>query len=547
MPSPSDGQDPNEPDQTQSGKNQGDGQRGGNDQNAPGQRHGQGSSGAGASDAGNGSAGNGSAGNGSGSSNGSGSGNGSGNGGTNAGGQGTPDPNGDPMAYLQQMFDQLGLSSQLGGADLGQILQQFGMGGAPTAGGPMGVNPLGFQSSANRGTQAGTTQRAESWQQLKHLTRQMVSSSEPDPTPTQAQISEVVEADRLAQMWLDKVTDFPALTTSATAWSRAEWVEATFEHWRPVVEPVVSALARALADQAPADMEVPENDPLGAITAMLAPMMEQLAQSLYSFQFAQAIAQLSGTIASATDMGFQLADRPRVALLPANITKAFGELEQPHWDVVLFLTLREAARQRLFRQVGWLGPQLLAYIEHYASHTRIDLGSVEDLIGDQFASMSPDRIQDISEQLQGRLFAAEPTEDQREILERLETTLALIEGWVDHVVARATADIMPSAPALAEAVRRHRASAATHDVFKSLVGLRLSPRRIRDGANLWAAVERERGAQGRDALWQHPDLLPTAADLADPLGYASGTSNQSAPDDWDRGLEELLRDSDPDQ
>jgi putative hydrolase len=80
---------------------------------------------------------------------------------------------------------------------------------------------------------------------------------------------------------------------------------------------------------------------------------------------------------------------------------------------------------------------------------------------------------------------------------------------------------MPSAVQLAETVRRRRAAGGpAEQTFATLVGLQLRPRRLRDAANLWAAVRDARGIEGRDELWSHPDLLPSAADLDDPIGFA---------------------------
>ena len=95
------------------------------------------------------------------------------------------------------------------------------------------------------------------------------------------------------------------------------------------------------------------------------------------------------------------------------------------------------------------------------------------------------------------------------------------------------------APALAEAVRRRRATGGpAEQTFASLVGLELRPRRLRDAANLWAAVRDRQGPAARDAAWTHPDLMPTAADLDDPLGFASG--EQAADTDFDAELDRLL-------
>ncbi|MBN9375244.1 MAG: zinc-dependent metalloprotease, partial [Cellulomonas sp.] len=65
------------------------------------------------------------------------------------------------------------------------------------------------------------------------------------------------------------------------------------------------------------------------------------------------------------------------------------------------------------------------------------------------------------------------------------------------------------------------AGGPAEQTLATLVGLQLRPRRLRDAAALWAAIAAERGQSGRDAVWQHPDLMPTAADLDDPAGYAA--------------------------
>ncbi|MGH3322752.1 MAG: zinc-dependent metalloprotease, partial [Streptosporangiaceae bacterium] len=118
------------------------------------------------------------------------------------------------------------------------------------------------------------------------------------------------------------------------------------------------------------------------------------------------------------------------------------------------------------------------------------------------------------------------TPGQQAALRRLETLLALVEGWVDTVVTRATANRMPSATPLAEAVRRRRATGGPAErTLGALVGLELRPRRMREAATLWSRVADVRGIEGRDALWGHPDLLPSADDLDDPDGFAAGQAD----------------------
>jgi putative hydrolase len=129
------------------------------------------------------------------------------------------------------------------------------------------------------------------------------------------------------------------------------------------------------------------------------------------------------------------------------------------------------------------------------------------------------------------LFRPEDSPQQKAALSRLETALALVEGWVATVVAAAADSRLVHSAALAEAIRRRRASGGPSErTFAALVGLELRPRMLREAAVLWADVTEARGIEGRDALWAHPDLLPTADDLANPDGFLRGATELDISD-----------------
>jgi putative hydrolase len=118
------------------------------------------------------------------------------------------------------------------------------------------------------------------------------------------------------------------------------------------------------------------------------------------------------------------------------------------------------------------------------------------------------------------MFEPTITPGQQAAMAELETLLALVEGWVDTVVAEAVGDRLPGAPALRETLRRRRATGGpAEQTFATLIGLELRPRRLRAAADLWREIGAARGTDGRDALWAHPDLLPTGKDLDDPSGF----------------------------
>ena len=380
------------------------------------------------------------------------------------------------------------------------------------------------------------------WEVTKNTARKTVASLGPDPSPTAAQQRAITEAVSLAEIWLDQATRFPRVSTTVAAWSRAEWIEQTMPVWRGLVEPVAVHIADAMegALSFGSTEEVAGLPGMAGMEKMLRPMLRTSGASMFGLQLGQGLGNLATEVVGATDIGLPLSEPGHVALLPTNI-KAFGEgLEQSSEDVTLYLALRECARQRLFASAGWLRSQMLALVEQYARGITIDTSALEQAVGQLDAS----NLEELTSSLEGGLFEPQKTPEQLATLERLETMLALVEGWVDEVVTQATAQWMPSAAALAEAVRRARATGGpAEETFATLVGLELRPRRMREAANLWAALRDARGVDGRDAVWTHPDLVPTSADLDDPLGFVAGESRSEGEEnaDFDTALEELLK------
>src|SRR6185437_10496244 len=198
---------------------------------------------------------------------------------------------------------------------------------------------------------------------------------------------------------------------------------------------------------------------------------------------------------------------------------AFGEgLSVDISEVRLFLALREAAHHRLFGHVPWLRQHLLGAVEAYAAGITVDMSRLRDALPELDMSNPEEALR---EALSGEgLFRPEDTPQQKVALARLETALALVEGWVATVVSAAAESRLVHAAALAEAIRRRRASGGPAErTFATLVGLELRPRMLREATALWTGLAQARGTDGRDALWSHPDLLPTAEDLSDPDGF----------------------------
>jgi putative hydrolase len=386
------------------------------------------------------------------------------------------------------------------------------------------------------------------WDLAKNFARHAIAAHG-DPSVLDNERTAVSEAVRLADLWLDDVTTFPSGIRKIQAWSKSEWLEATFPVWSQLCEPIavkgVDAMGSMLdPSQLSGAFGGPEGAPdipglppevreamgglagpggagaLGGALSGLSGMFRQLGGALIGGQTGGAIGELAEEMVSSTDIGLPLGPEGTAALLPSGVAAFWAGLSVDINEVRLFLALREAAHQRLFGHVPWLRQHLLGAVEAYASGITVDMSKLREAMPDIDVS-DPTALRDA---LQGQeLFRPEDSPAQKLALARLETALALVEGWVATVVAAAAGERLTHAAALAEAIRRRRASGGPAErTFATLVGLEMRPRLLREAADLWAGLGAARGVDGRDALWSHPDLLPGAEDLADPDAFVRG-------------------------
>ena len=359
------------------------------------------------------------------------------------------------------------------------------------------------------------------------------AAQQPDPSPTARDKDAVADAVRLADHWLDSATDLPSGVTTTAAWSRAEWIVNTTDAWKVLVEPIaaqaVDSLGKALPEEA------------RAMAGPLIGMLSKATGAMVASQVGSGLGALAGEVLGATDIGLPLAAPGVAALVPENVKAFAGGLDVDDADVTLYLALREAAHQRLFANVPWLREHLIGAVTDYARGIEINTSAMEEQVRGLDLT-NPAALQDAFE---GGMFDLAQSPAQQAALQRLEITLALVEGWVDEVVGQATAERMPAATKLQEAVRRRRAAGGpAEQTFASLVGLELRPRRLRDASTLWGSLRTRQGTEARDGVWMHADLLPTASDLDDPLGFredATAPESLSLTDeDFEAGLRGLL-------
>lgn len=275
---------------------------------------------------------------------------------------------------------------------------------------------------------------------------------------------------------------------------------------------------------------------------MITTILRAFIGTMIATQLGQSIGALATEVTGAHDVALPLLDPAKPLIIPENIEKWSLDLEIPKSEVFIFHALRESAVARLFAHNPWLVSYMQSSIAEYGKGIHIDIEAIQRQAETAFENMQidpsnldagnfdpsnldPNSV--FSLNLDAGVFTPEDSPAQKVALAKLETVLALIEGWTDEVTTLAAGDRLPSIEALRETFRRRRAaSPPAEKLFKTMLGLKVSPKLSREASAFWSKVRELKDVAQRDQIWS--GLLPSAEDLLAPEKFLSSTT---IPDD----------------
>jgi putative hydrolase len=406
----------------------------------------------------------------------------------------------------------------------------------------LGINPAGFANpfaAFSQGLQG--SQEVLPPSVVRDTAKKFVQAQGSQPIGTK-DVTVVDNAFEIAEIWLNEATVFPATTgnTSQRAVSRLDWVDQTLKGWQATMEPLATGLSSAISallDEAMAqqahDAEDQNVDAVAGPMGTIAGLLRSFIGSLIATQLGQAIGGISSTATGAHDVGLPLLDPARPVLIPENIEKWSQDLEIPKSEIYLFHALREAAIARLFEHNPWMVSYIRSAIVDYGRGIHIDMDAIQRQAEDAMQNFDPTQMNPASMEssftlaLNNGIFTPEETPAQRAALSKLETALALVDGWADEVTALAAGERLPAISQLREMYRRQRAtSAPSQQLFKTLLGLEVTPKLSREASAFWQKIRETKDIAARDQIWS--GILPSADELIDPQGFLTSTE---IPDD----------------
>ena len=362
------------------------------------------------------------------------------------------------------------------------------------------------------GSKTGSDQNLITVAALREIAKKIITAKGDLPVGTadQQRLNQSLE---IANTWLDTEILFPSTTApTQSAWAKREWLDESVAGWQQLIEPLAVGMADALANvissstsSLPIEFtgdtnQTPQQQE--AMKAMLARLLRGFMGTLIATQLGQGIGLLANSITGANDVAIPLLKADSGShLIPQNVNEWADGLGIDLEQVTIYLSLREAAAARLFANTTWLNTYLKDAIISYGKGITIDVDSITRQAEEAMSSGEIDinNPQSINLALNAGLFTPQQTPAQELALTKLEMALALIEGWIDHVISEVAGNRIPAFSALIENSRRRRATnSPMQQLFANLLGVEVSPRKMREASAFWSEVKKIKGSDGRD-------------------------------------------------
>lgn len=352
------------------------------------------------------------------------------------------------------------------------------------------------------------------WDTTRQVAMQLAAGGEAEQNIDPIDRMDVEELARVADL---HVTGRTGLTTNLTGRgvtvipvTRTQWVQRSVDAFRPLFESLAESLDPAAAN--------PTDDASGdPLSAMLGQLMGTMAPMMLSVTAGGMLGHLAQRSFGQYDLPVPRQPSDELLLVLPNVDAFGADWSIEPKDLRLWLCIHEITHHAVLG-VSHVRETLETLIGEYASGFQPDssalvdkLGSVDITDGDAMAE-----LQNVLGDPEVVLGAMQ-TDAQRALLPRLEALIAVVVGYVDHVMDDLGGTLLGNYGMITEALRRRRVESDESDRFVArLFGLELGQSTYDTGSAFIDGVVERAGFDGLDPLWQDAKYLPTPAEISAP-------------------------------
>ncbi len=348
------------------------------------------------------------------------------------------------------------------------------------------------------------------WDVARQIATWLATDGKPESNVDPSERIRLEELARVADLNVSAAT---GLSTSVAGGipaiqpvTRSEWALRSIDAYRPFLERLAGALADAGKDD--------ESTGPDAATQLLGDLGKVMGPVLLGVQSGYMLGNLGRRAFGQYDLPVPRPPLDTLLVVPANLRAFAEEWAVPDDDLRLWVCLHELTQHAVLGLPHVRG-RLSALINDYVSRFDVDPSALEASLG----SMDPTDMTAFQSFLGNpeTLLGIVQSPAQREIAVKLETLLAAIAGYVDHILDNVGRGLVGSYAQLTEALRRRRAEPSEGARFaERLLGLDLGTAQYERGQAFVQGVVERAGEEGLSRLWTSERELPTPAELEAP-------------------------------
>jgi putative hydrolase len=383
--------------------------------------------------------------------------------------------------------------------------------------GPLGDDPFGAMPFLGDLVRMLQGQGPVHWDAARQLAHAVASEGGVTDNVDPAERFRIQELARLAELHVQQIT---GLTTTiggrpveVVAVNRTTWVARTLDAYRPLFERLAGSLASP-----PQESQDDTDVPVPAELALVGELAKLVTPSMLGVAIGSMIGHLARRSFGPYDLPIPRPGEREVLLLPATVDAVAEEWSLPRDELVLWVCLHQLATQAVFG-VTHVSEALTALLQEHAGGFRPDPRSLADRMGELDVDDPASGLADL-QRLFGDpevLLGAVRSPEQEALRPRLDALVAVITGYVDHIVDQAAAGVTSSGAQLGEVARRRRVELGSGErLLERLLGLHLTPDQVARGRGFVTGIVERVGPEGLARLWESPATLPTPAEVDAP-------------------------------
>jgi coenzyme F420 biosynthesis associated uncharacterized protein len=313
------------------------------------------------------------------------------------------------------------------------------------------------------------------------------------------------DLDAICEQARERVVAYTRLEPAAPlprpeAVDRPAWLDANLDGLRSTLDPIVERLDRGTAAAGP-----------------LAGPLRSSGEMLLAAETGALTGYLAQRVLGQYELRLLEPDTPaRLLFVAPNIHDAARHLDADLEELLTWIAFHEVTHAVQFGGVTWLRAHVAAMLS--------ELLDSLDVRFDPAAALRLPSTTDLRELVErvreGGLLTAVVGAERKELLDRVQATMALIEGHAEHVMDAVGHEVLPNLDALRAALdRRRRERPLAFRLLERLIGLDLKVRQYQEGKRFCDAIVDRAGVAALHLAFESPEMLPTSGELADPAAW----------------------------